>query len=82
MTREDGSVVSIVYRNGGFIDAEEVNDLCVKVTNPSHPRRRKAQMICRLSISVWPGSMAEAADRETRGGIRKELSRVSYTSLR
>lgn len=31
MTREDGSVASIVYRNGGLIDAAAVDALCVKV---------------------------------------------------
>lgn len=31
MTREDGSVASIVYRNGCLIDAAAVDALCVKV---------------------------------------------------
>jgi len=37
MTRGDGSVASIVYRNGGVIDASAVDTLCAKVNWPRRP---------------------------------------------
>ena len=62
MTREDGSVVSIVYRNGGLVDAEEVNDLCTKVTSQPYHHKQKAEIVCRLSLYgqvQWPRRQIE-----------------------
>eukprot|EP00210_Caulerpa_lentillifera_P000449 g433.t1 len=41
-TRSDGSIASLIYRNGGLIDAVAANELCIKVNWPSRPLEKLA----------------------------------------
>jgi len=47
--REDGSVASFVYRNGGLIDAVEFDDLCAKV-----PKTLSIRTFYSSIKSNWP----------------------------